>query len=119
MFALTMGLIQAGETGGGVKGAFSRKLDDDAVWTIHLDGKGKFKVERDGELGLEGTYKVTKDQMEITDEKGKFLSPDAADKTGTYKWKLEGDKLTFTKVKDSNKGRSEALLSGPWERKKK
>ena len=48
-----------------------------------------------------------------------------AKKTGSYslvvnrKQPLDGDKLSFTKVKDSNKGRMSALESGTWERKKK
>lgn len=65
---------------------------------------------------VEGTYKVTKDEIEFTDEKG--TNADKAAGPGTYKWKLDGDKVTFTKVKDKSKGRSEALTAGAWERKK-
>ena len=42
---------------------------------------------------------------------------DKAAGPGTYKWKLDGDKVMFTKVKDKSEGRSGALTAGAWERK--
>jgi hypothetical protein len=95
------------------KGEFTRKGPDGAVWSVTIDGKGKFTVTRDGMAGVEGTYKVTKDEIEFTDEKGPFAEKGAA-KTGTHKWKLADKKVTFTKVKDDSKGRAGILNSGPW-----
>ena len=98
------------------KGAFTLKGPDGAIWEVKVDGKDKFTVTRDGTEAVEGTYKVTKDEIEFTDEKGPVAEKAAG--PGTYKWKLDGDKLTFTKVKDKSEGRSGALTAGAWERKK-
>ena len=85
---------------------------------LRLDGKGKVTVSRAGKEVIEGTYKVNNDEIELTDEKGPFAGTGDA-KTGTYKWKLEGAKLTFTKLKDESEGRSRILTTGAWERKEK
>ena len=85
------------------KGEFTLKGPDGAVWGVTFDGKDKFTVTGDGMTGVEGTYKVTKDEVEFTDEKGPFAEKGAA-KTGTHKWKLADKKVTFTKVKDESEG---------------
>lgn len=91
---------------------------DGATWTLKVDGKQTFVVARDGKLGVEGSYKLRKDEIEFTDEKGPFAEKEGQ-KTGTYKWKLADRRLTFTKVKDEAKGRATILTSGAWEVKKK
>ena len=98
------------------KGTFTLKETKDDSWAVKFDGTGKFTVTLNGKEEVEGTYKVTKDEIEFTDEKG--LNADKAAGPGTYKWKLDGDKVTFTKVKDKSEGRSGALTAGAWERKK-
>src|SRR5437764_8767036 len=98
------------------KGTFTVKGPGGAAWAVNFDGKSKFTVTRAGKEVIEGTYKVNKDEIELTDEKGPFAGAGDA-KTGTYKWKLEGGKLTFTKVKDESEGRSRVLTAGAWERK--
>ena len=98
------------------KGAFTLKGLDAAAWALKFDGKGKFTVTRDGEEAVQGTYTVTQEEIEFRDEKGPFASTDAG--PGTYKWKLDGDKLTLTKSKDKSEGRSRALTVGAWDRKK-
>jgi hypothetical protein len=100
------------------KGTFTVKDPDGTVWAVNFDGKDKVTVSRAGKEVVEGTYKVNKEEIEFTDEKGPFAGKGDA-KTGTYKWKLEGAKLTFTKVKDESKGRSRVLMAGVWERKEK
>ena len=92
------------------KGTFTLKGPDGAIWAVKVDGKDKFTVTRDGKEAVEGTYKVTKDEIEFTDEKGPLAEKAAG--PGTYKWKLDGDKVTFTKVKDKSEGRSGALTAG-------
>jgi hypothetical protein len=98
------------------KGTFTLKAADGAVWAVTFDGKGKVTVTRDGKEAVEGTYKVNKEEIEFTDEKGPFAGTGDR-KTGTYKWKLDGKKLTFTKVKDASEGRAAALTGGAWEMK--
>ena len=98
------------------KGTFTVTDSGGAAWAVSFDGKGKVTVTRAGKQVIEGTYKVNKDEIEFTDETGPFAGTGDA-KTGTYKWKLEGAKLTFTKVKDESAGRSRVLTAGAWQRK--
>lgn len=98
------------------KGTFALKGPDGAIWAVKVDGKDKFTVTRDGKEAVEGTYKVAKDEIEFTDEKGRLADKNAG--PGTYRWKLEGNRITFTKIRDSSEGRSGALTAGAWERKK-
>src|SRR5690349_19932602 len=67
------------------KGTFTVKDPGATVWAVNFDGKGKFTVTRADKDVLEGTYKVNKDEIELTDEKGPFAGKGDA-KTGTYKW---------------------------------
>lgn len=82
---------------------------------LAFDGKGKFTVSVKDKVEVEGSYKATKDQIEFQDEKGPMADKSAG--PGTYKWKLDGKKLTFTKVKDKNPGRAGALTEGAWTKK--
>jgi hypothetical protein len=97
------------------KGTFTSKVDD-AVWTVVIDGKGKYTVSLDGKEGITGSYKVTKDVVEFTDEGGQFAGKDK-DATYSYKFKVDGKKVTFTKVKDENEGRSKVITANAWEMK--
>jgi hypothetical protein len=97
------------------KGTFTNKGPDDAVWSITFDGKNKVSVKREDKELVTLEYKVTKDEIEFSKEEGSIAEKDA--KPGTYKWKLNGKKLTFTKVKDDSEGRAQALTSGSWEKK--
>ena len=95
----------------GLKGTYSTMLMDEK-WTIAFDGDKKFIVKKKDELMVEGTYKVSKDEIEFTDKKGLIAAPET--KVGTYRWKLENKKLTFTKIKDEVEGREKGLTSSPW-----
>lgn len=97
------------------KGTFTLK-DKDVDWAVTFDGKGKFSVTRDGKEAVMGSYKVTKDELEITDEAGPQAATGDA-KSAIYKWKLDGKKLSFTKVKDEAGGRAAVVTAGPWEKK--
>lgn len=97
------------------KGTFTLKGPEDKVAAITFDGKGKLSVTIDGEEVVQCEYKVTKDQIEFSNETGP--KGDSKATTGTYKWKLTGKKLTFTKIKDDSRGRAEALTFGTWEKK--
>ena len=84
-----------------------------AKWSIRYDGNSKVTVTRDGAPVVEGTYKVTEDLLEVTDERGP-MACGGEQKTGKYKWKLEGKTLTFTKVEDECEGRANALTGQAW-----
>ena len=95
------------------KGTFVLTTKDKAEWAVNFDGKGKFAVTRDGQEAVKGSYKATKDELEVTDEEGP-LAAKGDTKSATYKWKLDGKKLTFTKVKDEAEGRAAVVTAGPW-----
>src|SRR5262252_5645965 len=90
------------------RGSYSGTLPRGDKVRFKFDDKGKFVLaDKDGKALVEGTYKVTKDQIELTDEKGPIASKDA--KPGKYQWKLKDQKLSFTKVEDESEGRSKGL----------
>ena len=92
--------------------------DADGMWAVTFDGKGNYKVTRDGTERVAGTYTVAKEEIALTDKPPPFAGKDKeARASGTYKWKLDGKKLTFTVVKDENKGRVGIATAGPWEKK--
>jgi DNA-binding beta-propeller fold protein YncE len=98
------------------KGTFTLKDPDGAVWAVTFDGKDTYSVTRDGKDAVVGKYKATKDEIELKDESGDFADKE---NVGTYKWKLDGKKLTFTKVKDESAGRAAIIVSAAWEMKEK
>jgi len=114
---LTCGWVSLAGTADALKGTFLQKSAFGEL-ALTFDGKNKFTVGIDGKIFVEGKYKVTKDEIEFTDETGPFAKKDD-EKTGTYKWKQADNKLTFTQVKDKAEGRSKALTAAPWELKKK
>jgi len=81
-------------------------------WSLKFDESSKVTVTSNGEVVVEAAYKVKGDELEVTDEKG----PMACDKaqTGKYKWKLDGKKLTLTKISDECDGRATGLTAQPW-----
>jgi hypothetical protein len=100
------------------KGTYTVKTNDGAIWELTLDGKGKFKVTRNGGDAVGGKYKETKGEIEFTDEEGIYAEKNDSTKTGTYHWKLNDNKIDFTIIKDQAEGRSSTLTAGPWEIKK-
>lgn len=72
----------------------------------------------DGEFLVEGSQTFTEERIEFNDDKGGVAcarTPGWA--TGTYKWKLEGDKLTFKVIEDKCLPRRFCLTARPWEKK--
>jgi hypothetical protein len=112
---LWLGLTSSAGAADFPKGTFTLKDPGGTSWAVKFYGEGMFTVTRADKDVVEGTYKVNKDEIELTDEKGPFAGSGDA-KTGTYKWKLEGGQLTFTKIKDESQGRSRILTAGTWER---
>ena len=88
------------------------RLRGDKV-ALRFDHNGKFILtDEDGKALVEGTYKVTKNEIEFTDETGPMAAKGA--KPGKYKWKLEDKKLSFTKVEDESEGRSKGITRTTW-----
>ena len=84
-------------------------------YSINYSEGNKVSVTRGGEVAVEGTYKVTGDEIEVTDEKGP-IACGGQEKTGRYKWKLEDKVLTLTEVQDGCTGRASALTAQQWTR---
>ena len=94
------------------KGSFSATSPRGKV-TLKFEDKDKFSLKsEDGKVLVAGTYKVSKTQIEFTDETGPIAAKDA--KPGKYEWKIESDKLSFSKIEDDAEGRSKALTRTPW-----
>ncbi len=94
-------------------GSYSGTRPNGGKIILKFDGKGRFTLtDEDGKALVEGAYKVMKDQIEFTDEKGPIASKDA--KPGKYKWKLEAKALNFTKVEDESEGRSKGITGTTW-----
>jgi hypothetical protein len=98
------------------KGTFTASRQKD--WSIKFEDKGKFAVIQNGKTVVEGSYKVSEAEVTLTDEKGPFVAKEEGAKTGKYKWKLEGGKLTFTLVADKSKGRELLLTMNEWVERK-
>ncbi len=86
-------------------------------FAIFFGDKGQFRVSKGEETLVEGEYTIAKDQVTLMDKRGPLSCVEGAAK-GTYRWKYEAETLTFTKVDDPCPGRSDALASQPWKRKK-
>jgi len=114
----TLGLVLAGGAGTALgaefqPGSYSGTGIRGGEVALKFDEKGKFILsDKDGKVLVEGTYKVMKDQIEFTDEKGPMASKGA--KPGKCKWKLEDKALNFTKVEDESEGRSKGLTVTTW-----
>lgn len=99
-----------------LQGTFTTKtLGDGANWAMTLDGAGRFRMTRNGQLGVEGSYRVMGDTIEFTDESGPFREQGSA-RSGTYRWRLTGTKLIFDRLSDEARGRSTILLSNAWDK---
>jgi hypothetical protein len=81
--------------------------------TIKFEDKEKFSLKSaDGKVLVTGKYKISKNQIEFTDETGPIAAKDA--KPGKYEWNFESDKLSFSKIEDESDGRSKGLTRTPW-----
>lgn len=94
------------------KGIYSA-TSGDTKWAIKYDD-GKLTLTRNGEAVVNGVYKITGNEIEVTDESG-MMACGGDLKTGRYKWKLEGKNLTFEKIEDDCPGRAGALTSITWQ----
>jgi hypothetical protein len=114
--AVWLSLSPAAEAAEFPQGTFTASRQKD--WSIKFEAKGKLTVLRGGKVVVEGTYKASETEVTLTDEKGPLAAKDEAAKTGKYKWKREGGKLTFTLVEDKSKGRELLLTMNEWTRPK-
>jgi hypothetical protein len=83
----------------------------DGTWTIGLSSptSGKVKLTWNGERSGGGTYVISGSTITLTPKKGGQCTG-----KGKYKFKLSGDKLKFTVIKDSCTVRRDVLTYGAW-----
>ena len=67
-----------------------------------------FDYGSDGTADSSGSYTADGDQVTVWDTAGQDICP--SDKKGVYQFALDGDTVTFTKVKDDCPGRGDAPL---------
>ncbi len=79
-------------------------------FTFILEEGGTFRVTHANGGGVTGNYKVSGNQVEITDQGGEFVCNAGV---GKYTWKAEGETLIFTLIEDPCDGRTQALTTGP------
>ncbi len=85
-------------------------------WELTFTEGNRYRTARSGTVLIivEGSYTLTSEQITFTDEGGPgscHLTPGAA--TGTYRWTLDGNKLTVTTVRDTCFSRNYTLTVHP------
>jgi hypothetical protein len=110
---VVVGSARAAEAGEFNPASYSRTSQRGEKMILKFADKHKFVLSgEEGKILVEGTYKVMKDQIEFTDERGPLASKDA--KPGKYKWQLTDGKLNFTKIEDESEGRSKGIAGATW-----
>lgn len=97
--------VRAADTAGLPVGSYQS-----GPFTVTIAADGTYRVVHAGGGAITGIYKVTGNQIEVTDQGGDFACFDGA---GKYSWKAEGDKLLFSLTEDPCQGRSRVLAEGP------
>jgi WD40 repeat protein len=84
------------------------------AWIITFANDGSYAVFSHGQQLTEAMYKVTQNQLTITDNTRciQLYGPNAA--TGTYTWMLEGKMLTLKAVQDICLDQKLVLSTHPW-----
>ncbi len=101
-------------TGAVIAGAVSQNAEfpvgsyQSDPFTITFQEGGAFRVLHSSGAGVNGTYKISGDRIELTDKDGEFACQGPV---GTYTWKADDNKLIFTVVEDECDGRRQALTS--------
>ena len=123
LFSLFWVLAIVTNTAGGIAPAraasdFPKGTFTAGEFTIFFGDKGEFRVSQGEEVPVEGDYTIEKDLVTLIDKRGPLACTGEGMDKGTYRWKYEAEMLTFTKADDKCPGRSAALPSQPWKRKK-
>src|SRR5580700_4237251 len=83
-------------------------LVDGSKTALTLDAKGKFHVEEGKKTLVAGSYRVTGNQIQFTDQEGPWACK-SDEKTGSYGWSFDKSGLSFTKVADACADRATSL----------
>ncbi len=83
---------------------------------IAFEQGGTFRVAHSGGGGVTGVYRVTGNQIEVSDRDGELACQDS---DGKYTWKLDHGNLILSVIDDACSARAEALTSKPLVKKDK
>ncbi len=110
-FALTLVFFLAGSVGSAAqKSDFPLGTYQSGPFTFTFEEGGTYRVKHSSGAGVTGTYKISGDKIEFTDQDGELMCQESS---GKYAWKLDHDSLVFSVVDDTCDGRKEALTSKP------
>jgi hypothetical protein len=115
-----LGLCSVALAASTLSGTYKTKIHTTALggavngtWTIKFKS-GRYTAAQNSKVVVKGKNKITGSKITFKDTSGKD-SCLGTGTTGTYKFKLKGNKLKFTKISDSNprcQGRVVVLTSG-------
>ncbi len=111
VFFLAAGTASAAQTGDFPLGTY-----ECGPFTITFEQAGTFRVVHSSGAGVTGVYRVTGNQIEISDRDGELACQDS---DGKYTWKLDQGSLILSVVDDACDARAEALTSKPMVKKDK
>jgi len=92
---------------------FPKGTYSNGQFAITFQDDGTHTVKEGDNVVVKGTYKITGDQIVLSDKEGQY----ACEGEGKYKWKAEGNALRFEKVEDGCDGRANALTEQQWIKK--
>ena len=113
-YSLTLGSIPTALAG---PAAFPTGKYLAGQFAVEFNEKGQVRFTQGDSVLVEGEFSAKTDTISLTDRSGPMACLDAGQETGTYRWKIEGGALTFTKVDDRCDGRSQDLTAQAWRRK--
>jgi hypothetical protein len=85
--------------------------------SIQFDDHGHVKVSEGDHTLVDGRFVANADQIKLTDESGPMACP-KDEATGSYRWKYEGEALSFSSLDDRCDGRSGDLSGRQWKKEK-
>jgi hypothetical protein len=103
---------------GDVKVPAAAQIPPDAMvgtWSVAFGADHTYSVTHDGKEHVTGKYTMNGDEIVFNDINGDYACKGGDAPEGVYRIKLEGDTLTFTKVKDDEcPGRVAAMTPKPF-----
>ena len=82
----------------------------DSPFTINISNDNSYVVERNDQVISTGIMKVSNDTLTVTDNPSDHSCPSP----GSYLWRYEDEKLSFTSISDDCEGRADVMLAGNW-----
>ncbi|HEX3895318.1 MAG TPA: hypothetical protein VHW73_03830 [Rudaea sp.] len=83
---------------------------------MHFGKDHQFKVNAGKDMFVVGSYVIEGDQITFTDEKGP-MACDKAQAKGNFHWSFADNKMSFVKIDDACKERTNDLTAGAWMKK--